>query len=191
MPHDELLPPIARYVLTPASIGSFNQSSIESSIERKPTSAGLYCLMRTSLDESIIHHSTRGYLKAQSPETSSRTPSSWPGMLLQTPTLSRPEGGRIQWQPQHPASSRVFPALPHRIGAWLYGGAMGIRREDQAGRKAAVLRNFDFFGAPTVAIVAMDKRFGAPDSLSIGMYSILTKACTRPNNINVTMRETN
>lgn len=47
---------------------------------------------------------------------------------------------------------------------------MGIAREDLAGRKAAVLRNYEFFGAPVVAIVCMDKALGNPDSLSVGMY---------------------
>ncbi|KAH7124743.1 nitroreductase [Dactylonectria macrodidyma] len=47
---------------------------------------------------------------------------------------------------------------------------MGIPRDDSAARLAAELRNYDFFGAPTVAIVTMDEELGAPDSLSVGMY---------------------
>lgn len=47
---------------------------------------------------------------------------------------------------------------------------MGIARDDAAARRAAVLRNYDFFGAPTVALVTMDKSLGAPDSLSVCIY---------------------
>jgi nitroreductase len=47
---------------------------------------------------------------------------------------------------------------------------MGIPREDAAGRRAAVLRNYEFFGAPVVAIVCMDKALGLADSMGVGMY---------------------
>jgi nitroreductase len=47
---------------------------------------------------------------------------------------------------------------------------MGIPRDDAVARLAAELRNYDFFGAPTVAVVSMDGELGSPDSLSVGMY---------------------
>ncbi len=51
----------------------------------------------------------------------------------------------------------------------LYG-KMGIERDDRAGRRWAMLRNFEFFDAPHVAYVCMSKRFGIGVALDVGMY---------------------
>ena len=47
---------------------------------------------------------------------------------------------------------------------------MGIERHDHAGRLRALLRNFELFDAPQVAIVCMEKRFGVGVALDVGMY---------------------
>jgi nitroreductase len=47
---------------------------------------------------------------------------------------------------------------------------MGIRREDKVARAAAVLRNFEFFGAPVVAFVCMHRDLGLTDAVGVGMY---------------------
>lgn len=47
---------------------------------------------------------------------------------------------------------------------------MGIGREDAAGRMRAHLRNFEFFDAPSVAIVCMSKEFGIGVALDVGMW---------------------
>lgn len=74
-----------------------------------------------------------------------------------------------------PPTSRVAP-LPevlqhHRqeLGMQVYG-SMGISRDDQVGRQLAVLRNYEFFGAPTVGIVCMHQDLGFADALGVGMY---------------------
>src|SRR5580765_6659292 len=53
------------------------------------------------------------------------------------------------------------PYKQHRVacGVALYQ-AMGVERDDKAGRYDAWLRNYAFFDAPHVAIVACDKRLG-------------------------------
>ncbi len=51
----------------------------------------------------------------------------------------------------------------------LYG-AMGIGREDSAGRMRASLRNFEFFDAPHVAFLAMGSQFREPVALDVGIY---------------------
>jgi len=51
----------------------------------------------------------------------------------------------------------------------LYG-KMGIARDDREGRSWAMLRNFEFFGAPHVAYVCMSNRFGIGVALDVGMY---------------------
>lgn len=51
----------------------------------------------------------------------------------------------------------------------LYG-KMGIERDDRLGRLKASLRNFEFFDAPHVAYICMDRSFGIGVALDVGMY---------------------
>ena len=64
----------------------------------------------------------------------------------QSATLSSLPG-----EPDHPATV-LPPSLQHyrtELGAQIYGApGLGLAREDMAGRREAVLRNFSFFGAP-------------------------------------------
>ncbi|HEY2839997.1 MAG TPA: nitroreductase [Pirellulales bacterium] len=47
---------------------------------------------------------------------------------------------------------------------------MGIARDDQAGRIQAFTRNFEFFDAPHVAIVCMDRSYGVRVALDVGAW---------------------
>lgn len=48
---------------------------------------------------------------------------------------------------------------------------MGIERGDQAGRLRAFVRNFEFFDAPHVAVVCMEKSYGLGVALDVGMWA--------------------
>jgi nitroreductase len=64
------------------------------------------------------------------------------------------------------------PQFAHRrreSGALVYG-AMGIARDDAAGRWEAQKRNWDFFRAPVAAVVCMHRDFGNVDALGVGMF---------------------
>lgn len=63
------------------------------------------------------------------------------------------------------------PYKEHRVacGVALYQ-AMGIARDDKASRYDAFLRNYAFFGAPHVAIVACDRRLGPYAYLDVGVW---------------------
>ncbi len=63
------------------------------------------------------------------------------------------------------------PFKEHRIacGAALYT-AMGVAREDKAGRYDAWLRNYALFDAPHVAIVSCDKRLGPYAYVDVGVW---------------------
>jgi len=63
----------------------------------------------------------------------------------------------------------TFQHYRQELGAQVYG-SMGIPRGDKAKRAEAVLRNYEFFGAPCVGIVCMHKDLGLPDALGVGMY---------------------
>lgn len=48
---------------------------------------------------------------------------------------------------------------------------MGIARDDRPGREHAILRNFQFFDAPYMAFIGMDKAFGTTVAIDVGMYA--------------------
>ena len=63
------------------------------------------------------------------------------------------------------------PYKQHRIacGAELYRN-MGVARDDKAGRYDAWLRNYAFFDAPHVAVVACDRRLGPYAYIDVGLW---------------------
>jgi nitroreductase len=63
------------------------------------------------------------------------------------------------------------PYKQHRVacGVALYQ-AMGIARDDQAGRYAAWLRNYELFDAPHVAVIACDRRLGPYAYVDVGVW---------------------
>jgi hypothetical protein len=48
---------------------------------------------------------------------------------------------------------------------------MGIARDDKTGRLNALLRNFEFFDAPHMAFVCMEKAFPQTVAVDVGMYA--------------------
>jgi nitroreductase len=62
-----------------------------------------------------------------------------------------------------------YKELRVACGAALYR-AMGVARDDKAGRYDAWLRNYAFFGAPHVAIVACDRRLGPYAYIDVGVW---------------------
>jgi nitroreductase len=52
----------------------------------------------------------------------------------------------------------------------LYG-AMGIERGDRVARMKATARNYEFFGAPHVLFIGMEKSFSPAIAVDVGMYA--------------------
>jgi nitroreductase len=71
--------------------------------------------------------------------------------------------------PHIPALPKAFEHYRYELGAEVYG-SMGITVADTARHAAAVMRNFDFFGAPLAGIVGMHRDLGPADAVSVGMY---------------------
>ncbi len=70
------------------------------------------------------------------------------------------------WPAEYPAP---YDARRRECGVSLYS-AMGVAKEDRAGRYAAWMRNYAAFGAPHVAIVGIDRRFGIYAALDVGCW---------------------
>jgi nitroreductase len=62
-----------------------------------------------------------------------------------------------------------FRAHRRELVAVVYG-AMGVARDDAAGRELASRRNYEFFGAPSVGILCMHRDLGLVDAVGVGMY---------------------
>ncbi|KAF9078351.1 nitroreductase [Rhodocollybia butyracea] len=94
--------------------------------------------------------------------------------------LSGPAADRLKKALIVEASSDAVPEIPplpnaykhfrSELGKEVYGEGLGIPRDDAEGRRAAVLRNYDFFGAPMAAIVCMDSTLSRVDAMTVGMY---------------------
>ena len=72
--------------------------------------------------------------------------------------------------PHVPELPEHFSHFRKELGAQVYGVGMGIPSDDKEARRAAVLRNWEFFGAPVVGFVCIDKELGPADILGVGMY---------------------
>jgi nitroreductase len=71
-----------------------------------------------------------------------------------------------------PPATTIPPAFAHHrieTGAIVYP-AMGILREDKEGRRAAVMRNFEFFRAPIGGVISVHRDFDYVDSMAVGMF---------------------
>ncbi|MEQ6900019.1 nitroreductase [Nocardioides sp. YIM 152588] len=63
----------------------------------------------------------------------------------------------------------VYDERRREAGYALYA-SLGIERSDRAARAAAMLQNFDFFGAPHALIVTTDKVHGTYGAVDCGAY---------------------
>jgi nitroreductase len=76
---------------------------------------------------------------------------------------------------------RPLPALLKRrqvAAARALYGALGIQREDRAGRDQQFERNFSFFDAPVALLVTIDRDFGSGGYMDLGMalYGLMLAA---------------
>jgi nitroreductase len=71
--------------------------------------------------------------------------------------------------PHIPGLPKAFEHYHYELGAEVYG-SMGITVADTVRQAAAVMRNFDFFGASLAGIVCMHRDLGPADAVNVGMY---------------------
>ncbi|WP_284234606.1 nitroreductase [Mycobacterium antarcticum] len=71
--------------------------------------------------------------------------------------------------PAVPPLPEVFGHSRRDLGAVVYG-SMGIARHDAEARRIAVLRNWEFFGAPLAGVVCLHRDLDYVDSMAVGMF---------------------
>ena len=75
-----------------------------------------------------------------------------------------------QYGPSMPPLPEGFQQFRSEFGKQLYGpDGYDISHEDIEGRQKAVLRNYEFFGAPVVGVVCMPRQMGNVDAMGVGM----------------------
>ncbi|MEH2301312.1 MAG: nitroreductase [Nostoc sp.] len=139
------------------------------------------------LDQTIKdRHSTRKFLSQPVPQAlldealalAQHAPSNsniqpWRLIFVQGGHRDRLQETLLNQAKQQPLYSfrlpETFQHYRQELGAQVYG-AMGIARDDKVNRQLALLRNYEFFGAPVVGIVCMHQDLGVADALSVGMY---------------------
>ena len=144
--------------------------------------------MKKDLDQLITdRHSTRLFLSTPVPRPlvlealalAQHAPSNsniqpWRITFVAGPALERLKDALLAvakaGTPNIPPLPATFGHYRKELGMQLYGVSMGIAHEHEEGRAAAVLRNFEFFGAPLAAIISMPQDLGPPDALSVGLW---------------------
>ena len=81
--------------------------------------------------------------------------------------LPRGEGAEYNIYP--PNLKEPYETRRRQVGAALYQ-AVGIAREDRAGRYRQYARNFEFFGAPVGLLMSIDRSMGPPQWSDLGGY---------------------
>lgn len=105
----------------------------------------------------------------------------WHATVLTGTRLTKLRAGAQSAMRKPPGSEspeyRIYPADlpdPYRARRSANGEAMfaaiGVAREDKAGRARHLARNFDFFGAPVGMLVHTPKLMGPPQWADLGMW---------------------
>ena len=81
--------------------------------------------------------------------------------------LPRGEGAEYNIYP--PNLKEPHETWRRHVGAALYQ-AVGVTREDRAGRYKQYARNFEFFGAPVGLLIFLDRTMGPPQWSDVGGY---------------------
>ncbi|KAI0451636.1 oxidoreductase [Xylaria acuta] len=141
------------------------------------------------LDEAILaRHSTRLYLPDKPvPRTlldralqlathapSNTNTQAWRLFIVTGAALARLKSGltaaAAERAPQVPGLPAAFAGYRSALGRRIYADGWGLAHDDAAGRRAAVLRNFEFFGAPVGVVVCMDGGLAGQAAFSVGMF---------------------
>jgi nitroreductase len=142
----------------------------------------------STLDKVVLQrHSTRKFLSTPVPRSileealtlASHSPSNsniqpWRLYLASGPGLERIRTSLMtvaqQGPPKIPPLPEKFRHKRSELGKKVYGEGMGIAYDDISGRTAAVMRNFEFFGAPVAGVLCIHRDLGPVDTLGAGMY---------------------
>lgn len=115
-------------------------------------------------------------------EKSSRAPSGgnlqpWKIYILNNQSMNDFLSHQDNWDKQETPAYEIYPPKlkePYRTSRYQLGEQMyellGIPREDKESRFAQVMKNFNFFGAPSAFFCFIDRQMGPPQWSDLGMF---------------------
>ena len=113
---------------------------------------------------------------------SSRSPSGgnlqpWKIVVLNGPSMKEFLLFQSQWNKPETPAYEIYPAKlkePYRTSRFALGEQMyellGIPREDKEARLLQVMKNFNFFDAPSAFFCFIDRQMGPPQWSDLGMF---------------------
>lgn len=132
--------------------------------------------IRAFLPDPVSDDTLRDLLALASRAPSGGNVQPWRIYVVNGESMARFREFIAERQPGAPAYD-IYPkglTEPYRssrfaIGEQMYA-AIGIERDDKAGRFAQFAKNLDFFGAPAAFFCFMDRQMGPPQWSDLGMF---------------------
>lgn len=138
-------------------------------LERKSIRAFTKVSVETSLIQELLIKSSR------SPSGGNLQP--WKIFVITENTMQKFLKFQQDWTELEVPAYDIYPANlkePYRTSRFELGEQMykllGLSREDKEGRFGQVMKNFEFFGAPTALFCFVDKVMGPPQWSDLGMF---------------------
>tara|TARA_B110000305_G_scaffold67358_1_gene75478 strand:- start:184 stop:837 length:654 start_codon:yes stop_codon:yes gene_type:complete len=133
--------------------------------------------VRAFTNEPVKSSLIKDLLKQSSRSASGGNLQPWRIFVINEKSMSDFLEFQKNWiDPETPAYNIYPPKLkePYRTSRYELGEQMysllGIEREDKEGRINQVMKNFEFFGAPSALFCFVDKQMGPPQWSDLGMF---------------------
>jgi nitroreductase len=133
--------------------------------------------VRAFTDQPIKNSLIKDLLKQSSRSASGGNLQPWKIFVINEKSMTDFLEFQKNWsEPETPSYDIYPPKLkePYRSSRYELGEQMysllGIDREDKDGRINQVMKNFEFFGAPSALFCFVDKQMGPPQWSDLGMF---------------------
>ena len=133
--------------------------------------------IRSFLDKPVSNKLIRSMLIKASRSPSGGNLQPWNIYVINKKSMKEFLKFQDQWVKSEQPSYEIYPPKlkePYRTSRFQLGEQMyellGIPREDKESRFAQVMKNFNFFGAPSAFFCFIDRQMGPPQWSDLGMF---------------------
>ena len=133
--------------------------------------------IRAFIDKPVDNKLIKDLLVQSSRAASGGNLQTWKIYVLNNKSMTDFLSHQKKWdKPEKPAYDIYPPGLkePYRTSRYELGEQMykilGIEREDKVGRINQVMKNFEFFNAPSAFFCFVDRQMGPPQWSDLGMF---------------------
>tara|TARA_B110001454_G_C12679727_1_gene417476 strand:+ start:30 stop:686 length:657 start_codon:yes stop_codon:yes gene_type:complete len=133
--------------------------------------------IRSFLDRPVDNELIKILLEKSSLSPSGGNLQPWQIYIINNESMSSFHKFQKEWSEAELPEYQIYPEKlkePYRtsryeVGEQIYS-SIGIKREDKTSRVDQMLKNFDFFGAPTALFCFIDKQMNLPQWSDLGMF---------------------